>query len=60
VDVRVFDVAEIRLVRGEFSMGRADIFECEAPNPPHRVVLSTFAIGVHPVTNAEYEVYLRR
>jgi formylglycine-generating enzyme required for sulfatase activity len=44
---------------GAFTMGHADIFESEAPNPPHDVVLSPFAIGVHPVTNEEYAAFLR-
>jgi formylglycine-generating enzyme required for sulfatase activity len=44
---------------GAFTMGHADIFESEAPNPPHTVVLSRFEIGVHPVTNAEFESFLR-
>ena len=40
-------------------MGHPDIVEAEAPNPPHEVVLSPFAIGVHPVTNAEYDVFVQ-
>ena len=44
---------------GVFTMGDADIFEAEAPNPPHEVVLSPFALGVHPVTNDEYSLFLR-
>jgi formylglycine-generating enzyme required for sulfatase activity len=44
---------------GAFTMGHADIAEAEAPNPPHAVVLSPFAIGVHPVTNAEYGAFVQ-
>ncbi len=39
-------------------MGHPHIFEAEAPNPPHEVVLSPFAIGLHPVTNAEYTAFV--
>jgi formylglycine-generating enzyme required for sulfatase activity len=43
---------------GVFTMGHRDIFEAEAPNPPHEVLLSPFALGVHPVTNAEYSAFV--
>jgi formylglycine-generating enzyme required for sulfatase activity len=39
-------------------MGQASIFEAEAPNPPHRVELSPFRIGIHPVTVAEYRAFV--
>jgi formylglycine-generating enzyme required for sulfatase activity len=47
----------VRVPGGVFTMGQDPLFEAEAPNPPHRVELSPFQIGVHPVTNAEYLVF---
>jgi formylglycine-generating enzyme required for sulfatase activity len=44
---------------GGFTMGAHDIAEAEAPNPPHSVSLSPFWIGVAPVTNAEYRVFMK-
>jgi len=43
---------------GAFTMGAADIVEAEAPNPPHAIVLSPYAIGVYPVTNAQYAAFV--
>jgi formylglycine-generating enzyme required for sulfatase activity len=40
-------------------MGDDAIAEAEAPNPPHRVELSPFWLGVFPVTNAEYDAFAR-
>jgi serine/threonine-protein kinase len=39
-------------------MGSAALVESDVPNPPHVVTLSPFELGVHPVTNAEYEAYV--
>jgi formylglycine-generating enzyme required for sulfatase activity len=38
-------------------MGSSTVVESEALNPPHAVELSPFSLGIHPVTNAEYEAY---
>lgn len=43
---------------GAFTMGSAHIDEAEAPNPPHGIVLSDFVLATHPVTNAQYRVYV--
>jgi formylglycine-generating enzyme required for sulfatase activity len=43
---------------GPFTMGSAALVESDVPNPPHPVVLSPYAIGVYPVTNAEYRAYV--
>ena len=43
---------------GRIQVGRADIHEAEAPNPPHELTLVPFNIGVYPVTNREYEAFL--
>jgi len=43
---------------GRFIMGDDAIAEREAPNPPHEVELSPYAMGVHPVTNAEYRIFV--
>lgn len=42
---------------GVFTLGQEPLFEAEAPNPPHRVRLSAFRIGVHPITHAQYRAY---
>jgi serine/threonine-protein kinase len=39
-------------------MGSGVLVESDAPNPPHLVGLSPFALGVYPVTNAEYRAYV--
>jgi formylglycine-generating enzyme required for sulfatase activity len=44
---------------GIFTMGRDSIVEAEAPNPPHQVELSSFWLGIHPVTNAEYAAFVK-
>lgn len=48
----------VRIPGGAFIMGQDPIFESEAPNPPHEVMLSPYWMGVHPVTNAEYRVFV--
>ncbi len=47
-----------RVPGGTFIMGQAPIFGAEAPNPPHRVDLSPFQLGIHPVTNEEYRAFV--
>ncbi len=44
---------------GVFTMGRESIAEAEAPNPPHEIELDDFAIGLFPVTVAEYAVFAK-
>jgi len=39
-------------------MGQSPLFESEAPNPPHAVTVSPFQLGLHPVTNAQYRVFV--
>lgn len=39
-------------------MGSAALIESDVVNPPHAVTISPFAIGRHPVTNAEYRKYV--
>jgi len=41
---------------GEYPQGSAELRTVEGP--PHRVVLSPFWIGLHPVTNAQYARFL--
>jgi len=48
----------VAVAGGRFTMGRATIDGAEAPNPPHQVELSPFALGLFPVTNAEYRVFV--
>jgi formylglycine-generating enzyme required for sulfatase activity len=48
----------VQIPGGRYTMGRATIAEAEAPNPPHTVSVSPFAMGLHPVTNAEYRAYV--
>jgi formylglycine-generating enzyme required for sulfatase activity len=40
-------------------MGSATLVESDVVNPPHVVSLSPFGIGAYPVTNAEYNEYVR-
>jgi formylglycine-generating enzyme required for sulfatase activity len=46
-----------RIPRGEFTMGADDTDEDE--RPAHRVQLDEYYLGIHPVTNAEYERFVR-
>jgi formylglycine-generating enzyme required for sulfatase activity len=46
-----------RIGAGEFIMGADDGEDDE--RPPHRAYTDEFAIGVHPVTNAEYAQFVR-
>jgi formylglycine-generating enzyme required for sulfatase activity len=39
-------------------MGSASLVEGEAPNPPHPVTVGPYALGVYPVTNADYAAYV--
>lgn len=48
----------VRIPGGTITVGAAEIREAEAPNPPHRVVLSAFRLGRFPVTNAEYRAFV--
>jgi formylglycine-generating enzyme required for sulfatase activity len=40
-------------------MGSPEIALADAPNPPHTVTVSSFLLGKLPVTNAEYDVFVR-
>jgi serine/threonine-protein kinase len=40
-------------------MGSATLVESDVSNPVHEVTLSPFALGVHPVTNAEYRAFVQ-
>ena len=46
-----------RIAAGEFVMGAEDGEEDE--RPPHRAYVDDFAIGISPVTNAEYAQFVR-
>ena len=46
-----------RIAAGEFVMGADDGEEDE--RPPHRAYVDDFAIGIFPVTNAEYAQFVR-
>jgi sulfatase modifying factor 1 len=54
-DQALLEVA--RISAGEFLMGADDGEEDE--RPAHRAYLDEFSIGVHPVTNAEYALFVR-
>jgi sulfatase modifying factor 1 len=46
-----------RIPAGEFTMGADEGEEDERPS--HRVLLDEFCIGVYPVTNSQYEAFVR-
>ena len=46
-----------RIAAGEFVMGAHDGEEDE--RPPHRAYVDEFALGIYPVTNAEYALFVR-
>ena len=46
-----------RIAAGEFVMGAEDGEEDE--RPPHKAYVDDFAIGINPVTNAEYAQFVR-
>jgi formylglycine-generating enzyme required for sulfatase activity len=46
-----------RIAAGEFVMGADDGEDDESP--PHRAYVDEFAIGTHPVTNAEYAQFVQ-
>ena len=55
VDEMLLQVA--RIPAGEFVMGAEDGEEDE--RPAHRAYVDEFAIGISPVTNAEYAQFVR-
>lgn len=51
--------ATVRVPGGAFTMGTDDPgYPADGEGPPHRVELSTYSIGVHAVTNAEFAAFV--
>ena len=60
LDIQYFEPETVYILEGPFWMGAnkdAEIPDCECPQ--HEVMLSAYRIGKYPVTNAQYEEFIR-